>query len=390
MLTRIILIIIALISFLYWVPQLIIIVLNILRVRSLENVPVIPRENWPLVSVILPASNEEGTLEKAIRTRLEEDYPNVEYIIVEDRSTDRTPEIADCLAEEDKRVKVIHIKELPEGWLGKLNAMNVGQKAAEGEWLLFSDSDVEAHNGTLKCSISHCLSGSFDHLALIPRFDGKDPLMVSTISTFLRHLLTAGRVFLIEGGNKKIALGVGAFNLVKRSAFDRTPGFEYLKMDIADDVGLGRLLKKYGAKPSILQGGKLVHLSFYHSIGEMMRASERAIYTTLGNLTWYIPFFAGLFLFFLELSPFLLMIFNMKIGIIALLTAVLTCFVCDLWNRRPLYSFIFYPIAAVLMVIANIRGGILGKVRGGVYWRDVFYSDDELRRGRKVTPSGIK
>ncbi len=100
---------------------------------------------------------------------------------MEDRSTDRTPEIADRLAEEDKRVKVIHIKELPDGWLGNLNAMNVGQKAAEGEWLLFSDADVEAHNGTLKRSISHCLSGGFDHLALIPRFDNKAPLMVSIV-----------------------------------------------------------------------------------------------------------------------------------------------------------------------------------------------------------------
>jgi cellulose synthase/poly-beta-1,6-N-acetylglucosamine synthase-like glycosyltransferase len=108
----------------------------------------------PLVSVVMTARDEECEIEKALRSRLADDYPALELIVVDDRSTDSTPEIVDRLAAEDPRLRVVHVEELPEGWLGKVYAMSRGLAAAGGEWVLFSDADVRVKPGTLGRAMS--------------------------------------------------------------------------------------------------------------------------------------------------------------------------------------------------------------------------------------------
>ena len=124
--------------------------------RTIRAVPLLRDDaspepaRWPRVSLIVPARDEARDLERAVRTRLTDDYPNLQVILVDDRSTDGTGAIADRLAADDPRVKVVHVTELPAGWLGKLNALHRGVAEADGEWLLFSDADIEFAPGTLR------------------------------------------------------------------------------------------------------------------------------------------------------------------------------------------------------------------------------------------------
>lgn len=137
---------------LYWIVQLVCTLRLIASVRTVAKLPYKDLKKWPRVSVIIPARNEADTIKAAMRSRLESDYPNLEIILIDDRSTDNTPEIIEEIAQTDSRVKAIHIKELPKAWIGKLYAMHTGVEVASGAWLLFSDADVHIASGYAEAS----------------------------------------------------------------------------------------------------------------------------------------------------------------------------------------------------------------------------------------------
>jgi glycosyltransferase involved in cell wall biosynthesis len=191
---------------------------------------------WPRLSVVVAACNEASTLEAALATLLAQDYPELEIVVIDDRSTDGTAEIVDRLAARDPRVRAVHVRELPDGWLGKVHALHVGAARATGDWVLFTDADVHLAPGVLRRAIAVCLTDELDHLAVLP--DARAGTLVEEIAVD-----AMGQIFLEKHG-----AGVGAFNLVRRSAFARTAGFSWLRMEVLDDVGLGELMRQAGAQ----------------------------------------------------------------------------------------------------------------------------------------------
>src|SRR5262249_8214682 len=131
----------ALIAAAYWLLAL------VTSARTARAMPVLERQSppepvrWPRLTLVIAARDEAAELEAALRSRLAEDYPDLELVVVDDRSTDGTGAIVDRLAAEDPRIVPIHLKTLPEGWLGKLHAMHQGVQRARGEWILFTDAD---------------------------------------------------------------------------------------------------------------------------------------------------------------------------------------------------------------------------------------------------------
>src|SRR5258708_6682500 len=144
--------------------------------RAMRTVPMLGElksvepAHWPKVSLIVPARNEADSIERAVRSRLGDDYPDLETVLVDDRSSDGTGAIVDRLAAADARVVPVHLTQLPSGWLGKVHALHQGVARAHGEWLLFSDADVEFQPGTLRRVIAYCEERGIDHLAALPLF----------------------------------------------------------------------------------------------------------------------------------------------------------------------------------------------------------------------------
>ena len=126
--------------------------------------------NWPKLSVVIAACNEADTMEAAITTILKQNYPNLEVILVNDRSIDKTGQIIDNFSKVDKRVKTLNISHLPDKWLGKVHALHEASKIVTGEWILYSDADVHFKQGTLRKAIALSISNKLDHLALFPKF----------------------------------------------------------------------------------------------------------------------------------------------------------------------------------------------------------------------------
>ncbi len=152
----------------YWGAMVLLLLRVVRAVPVLSKLRTTPPAKWPRVSLIMPARNEERTLEAALRSKLEETYPDLELILVNDRSTDATGSIADTLARVEPRIQVVHVGLLPEGWLGKVHAMQRGYERASGEWVLFSDADIHLAPGVLEQVLAYAEQERCDHVCVLP------------------------------------------------------------------------------------------------------------------------------------------------------------------------------------------------------------------------------
>jgi hypothetical protein len=344
-------------------------------------------ERWPQVSLIVPARNEVETLGPAMRSRLADGYPALEVVLVDDRSTDGTGALVDTLAAEDPRVRALHLTSLPQGWLGKLHAMSEGLRMATGEWLLFSDADVHLAPGTLARAVSYAEAQRLDHLSILPQLRPATWLVDVALSAFGRTGLVMARVWLVSDPRSKVGGSVGAFGLVRRSALERSPGIEHLRLEVADDLALGQMLKASGSRSAVANGRELVSLHWYRTLPELARGTEKAAalfdHRILPAVCWTGSLAA------LELGPFvvaLLAPFPLARWLGAVGAALLlgsTLWMCRFAGQRILPA-LLYPLGVVINGVLLLRAAVLGKIRGGLQWRSTLYSPDELRLGRRV------
>ncbi|MCX7748355.1 MAG: glycosyltransferase [Clostridia bacterium] len=361
------------------------------KIKELEEKTL---EKFPKISIVIPACNEEAHIEEAVRSRLKDDYPNLEIILINDRSIDSTGEIIDRIAEEDSRIKTVHIKALPEGWLGKLYALHKGALAASGEWILFSDADVHVRPGVLNKVVSYCNEKGIEFLAVLPQIWPSGFLVDTILSYFIRIVyLTGGQIWAVENPKSKVSIGVGAFNFVKRSSFLKTKGFEWLRLELADDMGLGAMMKDSGAKCSVLNGLEQVELSYYSSVREMMVGLEKIMFTHFGNFSMLKPCLISLCIFLLDVMPFIavLLLSNSVLKIIGMTILLLNIIGYASMNRWARYSVLpaaCYPLGSLIFIFFLLRAGYLGVKRGGVIWRGTMYSNDLLKEGKRFGVKG--
>jgi glycosyltransferase involved in cell wall biosynthesis len=358
---------------------------------ALVRLPEPPPERavWPKLSLIVAACNEADTLETATRSKLQSDYPNLEVVLVDDRSTDGTSELADRLAASDPRVTVVHVSELPSGWLGKLHAMHVGVRHATGDWLLFSDADVMMDTAVLRQVMHAALARDLEFAALVPQVLPSSFLFDAIMASFMRLLVVGGRLWKVSDPSSRAAVGAGAFNLVKRAALDRTQGFEWLKLEIADDVALAQMLKRAGARSAVIDGASGVRLHFYRSVGEMMRGLEKNGYAVFGALRPLRLLVTLVVVAGLELGPFLgLFLASTPLVVtsaLTLLALALSQVLVARRSRRGLSSAMVHGPGVLALLLFAVRSAIVTHARGGVVWRGTLYPLAELRSGRRLT-----
>jgi glycosyltransferase involved in cell wall biosynthesis len=346
------------------------------------------RSEWPKLSVIIAACDEAESIERATRAKLSSDYPNLELVLVDDRSSDDTGRIADDLAKLDPRVKVVHVRELPAGWLGKVHALERGVEAASGDWLLFSDADVELEATCLSRVMSEVLERNAEFAAMPPQLLSSSFVLDVVLSAFMRMLVAMGRLWKVSDPKSRAAVGGGVFNLVERSALAKTGGFGYLRMEIADDIALGQMMKRAGARSIVLDGGDSVRLHFYRSIREMMRGVEKNGYTVLGGLNpWRASIMAVIFLY-LELAPLAALAvpwLPLRLAGVAMTASMISC---QVWvarmGKRSIASALVPGVGATVLIFFMLRSMILTHLRGGIVWRGTRYRLKDLRAGRRL------
>lgn len=346
---------------------------------------------WPRLSLIIPACNEAATLEAALRSRLDDGYPDLEIVLIDDRSTDGTGAIVDRIAAADPRVRALHVTALPEGWLGKLHAMQKGVEASTGEWLLFTDADVHVAPGALSRAVAHAEQHALDHLAVFPELLGGSFLADGAITTFTFSAGVAAPPWEVENPRSPKAVGVGAFNLVRRAALDRTPGLAWLKLETIDDIALAQMLKRQGgARASIVSGRGTVRVEWYGTLRAMALGTEKAAFAIAGNYQATRHYLAcGL----VALPAVLPLLALLPVGPAWLRPAALadialvTGYAIALarWNGRRLGPALVWPLTSLLLVLMMARAAWVAERRGGVTWRGTLYPLAALRAGRRIT-----
>lgn len=341
------------------------------------------RNEWPKVSIVVAACNEEKTIESGIHSLVELDYPNLEIVVVNDRSTDQTREIVEKLAKQDKRVKLLNITELPERWLGKNYAMYQGAKKASGEWILFTDADIVFHSEILKISIDYVLSKDLDHLTMAPTFITSSMLIKGMVMMTTFNFFVFYRPQFAGDKKSKSSMGLGAFNLVKKSVYEQIGTYQIIRHCVDDDIQLGRQIKRRGFSQDFALGFQLMKVEWYKSFKELRRGIEK---NALPPLRYRIlpMILAMIFLFCFYFFPFLglviseaaaeRMLFSTIIVIMMLYIAFL-----DRFSRQGLVVSFFFPLY-ILLFFSVIGTGIFHIwKRKGINWRGTVYSLNMLR-----------
>lgn len=349
-------------------------------------------QQWPKLSVVVPACNEADGIESAMRSILAQDYPNLEVIAVNDRSTDTTGDILNQLAEADPRLRVVHIRNLPAGWLGKVNALHQGVQRAGGDWLLFTDADVHYRPGALRRAFKYAQHHEVDHLALIPDVVARGLLLDVAVRTFGLLLLLVGRAAWVNAPNSKTPFGIGAFNLVKADVFNRTPGFEWLRLEPGDDYGLGVMINQAGGRTRLAFAEKDLSISWYESVGAMFKGLEKNMFGPGAHYQWWRMLVAVFGLWALLAAPWVALIAGtvadsqimLGAAIVAITVHVVFSFLFIREKRSETLRLLLFPLGMLMFTAMVLRAGFKCLWNGGIDWRGTHYSIDELRAGQRV------
>ena len=241
---------------------------NMLSLRSLDSrTRRVKPVRFPLVSVLVPARNEEANIGKCLATLADQDYPAYEVLVLDDNSDDRTGAIVQEWQRKDPRVRYLGGEPLPPGWVGKNFACHQLSLAARGDLLLFVDADTRHNRESIRKGVAAMEGLGADLLTVIPRQVMKSfwenavlPFLHFTTFCFLPlPLVKAVR-------DPRLAMAVGQFMLFRRRAYDAIGGHRAVKDVMVEDVWMSRLIKKHGFALRVLDGGSAVSCRMYSSL----------------------------------------------------------------------------------------------------------------------------
>ena len=363
--------------------------------------PVTPKGN-PRVSIIVPARNEEETIEQALRALLALDYDNYEVIAVDDRSTDRTGEIMDRLADRKKPegappnavfvgweaksmdLRVIHHTELPAGWLGKTHAMWTAANQATGAWLLFTDADVLFKPDSLRRALAYAEAEPADHVVLFPRMIMKRPGEYMMIAFFQTMFMFGHRPWKVADPSTDDHMGVGAFNLVRRSVYNKVGTYAALRMEVLDDMKLGKVVKNSGFAQRNVFGGDLISIRWAHGAMGIVNNLTKNFFAVLSFQSWR-TVLSAFALAFVNLGPFLgLWLAHgwQRLPFVIALGSMFSIYMGMSWRSSiPPYYFLLHPVSSLLFTYTLLRSMLLTLWNDGIVWRGTKYPLEELRKG---------
>ncbi|PWK08450.1 glycosyltransferase [Tumebacillus permanentifrigoris] len=399
--------ILAIVVAFYWVPMLGIHIWGLPKVPRLKKV-LPPLADEPLVSIIVAGKEEEASIVATLESLLALQYAQLELIVVNDRSADRTGERMEAVrrrwAEERTqteqegscpadsrsaggagvvRFEVVHIDELPAGWLGKNHALYQGYLRARGDYILFTDADVHFTPFAVRSAMAFFQALKLDHLTVSPFLVAKTFWLRAFVQFFLYSLCLLKWPWKPNDDTQhKDGFGIGAFNLLTRDAYEQVGTHRVIAMRPDDDLMLGTKIKQARLKQRMGISPELLQVEWYPSVGDAMRGLEKNMFAGLNYSLWMVlvATIGQLVFFFL---PFLAMFTGGWQGWLFLVAVLCNVAIYLLYTRKmTTYSgieVVALPLTVLLFLFIFLRSTVLTLKRGGIYWRGTFYSLQELK-----------
>jgi glycosyltransferase involved in cell wall biosynthesis len=344
-----------------------------------------PASPSPSVAIIVPARNEEESIEQAL-LRLEAlDYDNYQIIGIDDRSTDRTGELMDRVAATSSgKLKIVHVRELPAGWMGKAHAMWSAARETTAEWLLFTDADIMFRQDTVRRAVAYGEATHADHVVVLPQVIMKQFGEKMMLAFFQLLFVFGHRPWKVSDPKSKDHMGVGAFNMVRRSAYEAVGTFQRLRMEVVDDMKLGKVIKEAGFSQHVVFGDDMIRVRWAHGARGVVDNLTKNFFAVMSFQTWrallscagmailnYLPFIGVLIAHGWARVPY------------AVALASMFFLYSGIWKQAEIHPWYFFlhPVSTTLFIYTMLRSTFVTLHNDGVNWRGTHYALEELRKG---------
>lgn len=323
------------------------------------------QQGEPLVSVLIPARNEEHNIGNILNDLQNQSYLNIEVIVFNDQSTDQTVEILEAFIKKDNRFHLINSGDLPEGWLGKTNACFQLSKQTKGEYLLFLDADVRVKSGLIESALAQMQKHRLKLLSIFPKQEMvtvAEKITVPVMNSILLSLLPM--VLTRESSRPSLAAANGQFMLFEKQAYIQVQPHERVKKELVEDILIARLYKANKLKMQCMTGNKTIRCRMYQSFKDATQGFAKNVAEFFGGshlvafFYWFTGTF-GIFAVYFGLPVFFIIIF------LALVTGI-NLFV-SLASRQSFWQNLLFAIPRQLLlgaiVLLSYRNKKLKKTR---------------------------
>jgi glycosyltransferase involved in cell wall biosynthesis len=384
-----------------WLWRFCSLIRNLARVPDLlrpefDEPPVTEPPEQPEVCIIVPARDEAESIGANLRSLLDMRGPRFEILAVDDRSTDATGAVMDSIAAEFEAgisrqgtdgpisLRVLHVENLPDGWLGKPHAMALAARQTGAKWLLFTDGDVLFREDALRRALHLTSLQAVDHLVVFPTLmlEGfGERMMIAFFNAAVTWGMRPWRVPDPEA--KRDYIGIGAFNLIRREVYTAVGGFESLRMEVLDDLRLGFLVKHLGYRQQVAFGRDLIRIRWAKgALGIVNNITKNIFAVFRFRPLVLLGAWAGLSI--ITMVPLVGLLLGGAAARVAALLAFASFFLIYRRYRQytgisPAYA-LSLPLAAGLTLYAILRSMIVTLLQGGVRWRGTLYPLKELRK----------
>ncbi len=336
----------------------------------------------PSVLVVVPARNEGAQIEQCLHSLLTLDYPNYKMCAVDDRSDDATGEIMDRLQREHPdKLRVLHVTKLPAGWLGKTHAMWCGAAEDGSDWILFTDGDISFRRDSLRRAITYAEASRTDHLVLFPTMLMKTFGERMMLAFFQLVFSLVHRPYKVSDPKTHDAMGVGAFNLVRRSVYEDIGTYRALRMEVLDDMKLGSAVKAHGFTQRCAFGEGLISLRWAEGTAGVVRNLRKNMFSAV-RFSWTLAALAVFAAIVFHLGPWIGVIFApgpAKAGFIVAIAGIAAMYYgMSRHSEVPALYFLTQPLATVIVIYALLESARSSLVHGGVVWRGTTYSLEQI------------
>ena len=369
-------------------------------VKSLKQTPLLDSfekstiiKNFPKVSIILPARNEEKYIARCLDSLLKQDYPNFEIIAINDSSTDRTEVIMQHYAARDPRILVVNAKSKPVGWVGKNWACYQGYLRATGNLLLFTDADTVHLPSTMSLSVKHLIFENLDALTAIPKLLCKDfwtKITLPMLSTFLYSRFSALRV---NDPKTKIGYFFGSFFIISRRTYEKVGTHKAVRHEIIEDGALGGKVKEEKFIMKMVRGDNYIEAIWardFHTLWHGLRRLMIPLYNQKRKRASLM----AIAIFFLLFEPFLLLPYSLLFlniarddifSLILIVSDTMACAIIIFSSviqlrlsvfQNPLYA-LASPLGGAIISLSFITAIIDARKKGTVSWRGRQYTLNE-------------
>jgi len=359
------------------------------RIARLDTV--VPRSSGPSVSIVVAARNEAQGIEDGVRSLLALDYTPLEVVVVNDRSTDDTGAVLERIRREHPRLSVVTVDTLPTGWLGKNHALALGASRATGELLLFTDADVVFAPSVVGRAVRVFEDRRLDHLTALPGVQTRGIALTTLVATFGVLFSIYSRPWQASNPRSKRHIGVGAFNLLRATAYRQVGTHAAIALRPDDDMRLARIVKAAGLRADVVHARGLLSVEWYSSVGQMIDGLMKNAFAGI-NYSGRLLVLSTLTLLAFNVWPWVALVVTQgAVRIAAGITVAALCLLMLLHVRTIQASPLIvplYPLGVLGFVYIMWRSAWLALSRGVITWRDTAYPLADLRRAAPARPLG--